>query len=79
VVQQEDPHRAAPQRAGKPVRERSADRPAEREREREPGEQTQVITGPWTAIEPTAASAYSTGLKVWNERWVRCVLGTWLE
>ena len=30
VVQQEDPHRAAPERAGQPVGERPADRPAER-------------------------------------------------
>ena len=28
------------------------------------------MTGPWTAIEPSTANAYSTGFEVWNERWV---------
>ena len=31
---------------------------------------TQLMTGPWTAIEPAAAKKYSTGLEVRNERWV---------
>ena len=31
---------------------------------------TQLMTGPWTAIEPAAAKKYSTGLEVLNERWV---------
>src|SRR5688500_459881 len=29
------------------------------------------MTGPWTAIEPRTANAYSSGFGAWNERWVR--------
>src|SRR4051812_41341801 len=29
------------------------------------------MTGPWTAIEPSVANAYSSGFETWNERWVR--------
>ena len=35
---------------------------------------TQETTGPWTAIEPRIAKAYSTGFEVWKER---CVSRRW--
>jgi len=31
---------------------------------------TQEITGPWTAIDPSRANVYSSGLGVRKERWV---------